>query len=550
MTLAFQYAAAATPGSALAAVEGCDSFAIYTTDVNGDTVNQNHYASKPEVYLNGGPSKGVGLVAGTKLYYQVQEPDGTPLMEIRSVVLASDGTFKVQLYPFDTTTNNGDEYKVVVSTEADLSEGGCTKSDNFKVDGPGSLKITKTVEGGPSNVSGDFDIHVNCGEAGSFNRTISFPDPGFVTITGIDAKAHCTVTETDTPNPPAGYSWGDATFSGNPATIDSGKTVTVHVVNHLNLIPAPALTVEKSVSTSASGPWSDQVNVQTGTTVFFKITVTNTGNTDLTAVTLSDNTFDLVAKGCTIPTTLAVGAHFDCAYSSVAATGTTTNTATADSEETGPDTDTATVVATVTPPPAGLTIDKTNNAPLVNVGGSQLPTAAEGSTVTFTLTYTHTGSASTDGTITDVLPAGLTYVTGSATGSADFTFSGYNAGTRTLTWTASDGVSASGSVTYQAKVDAGAAGLAQPLENVATIDSSDTQPDSDVSDVFVAVPPLAETDNPNVPTAPQTDIASSGGTQAPGLNMGLVLLFLSVVTFVVAFMTPVPAALRGKDRNR
>ena len=41
MTLAFQYAAAASPGSALAAVEGCDSFAIYTTDVNGDAVNAN-----------------------------------------------------------------------------------------------------------------------------------------------------------------------------------------------------------------------------------------------------------------------------------------------------------------------------------------------------------------------------------------------------------------------------------------------------------------------------------------------------------------------------
>jgi len=228
---------------------------------------------------------------------------------------------------------------------------------------------------------------------------------------------------------------------------------------------------------------------------------------------------------------------------------TPTNTATADSAETAPDTDTATVVATVTPPPAGLTIDKTNNAPLVNVGGSQLPTAAEGSTVTFTLTYTHTGSASTDGTITDVLPAGLTYVTGSATGSADFTFSGYNAGTRTLTWTASEGVSASGSVTYQATVDAGAAGLAQPLENVATIDSAETASDSDVSDVFVAVPPLAETDNPNVPTAPQTDIASTGGTSAPGMNMGLALLFLGIVAFAVAFVTPVPAAIRRrKDR--
>ena len=138
----------------------------------------------------------------------------------------------------------------------------------------------------------------------------------------------------------------------------------------------------------------------------------------------------------------------------------------------------------------------------------------------------------------------------SATGSADFTFSGYDAGTRTLTWTASEGVSASGSVTYQAKVDAGAAGRPQPLENVAVIDSSDTESDTDVSDVFVPVPPLAETDNPNVPTAPQTDIASSGGTSAPGMNLGLVLLFLGVVALAVAFVTPVPAPLRGRDRDR
>ena len=41
----------------------------------------------------------------------------------------------------------------------------------------------------------------------------------------------------------------------------------------------------------------------------------------MTGVTLTDNTFDLVAKGCTIPTTLAVGAHFDCDYSSTAVAG-------------------------------------------------------------------------------------------------------------------------------------------------------------------------------------------------------------------------------------
>ncbi len=549
LTLAFQYAAAASPRSALATE--CDPFSIQTSDVNGGPVNQNHYAAKTDVYLQGGPDSGGDfLPAGTVIYFQVQEPDGTPLMDIRSTTVGADGFFRVQLAPFDTTTNNGDEYKVVVSTDANLDDPGCTKSDNFKVDGPGSLKITKTVEGGPANFSGSFDIHIDCGAAGSFDRTIVFPEPGFVTITGIDAKARCTVTETDTPNAPAGYSWGDATYTGNPATIDSGKTVTVGVVNHLNLIPDPALTVDKGVSLSASGPFVASLTTTTGTTVYYRITITNTGNVALSGVTLTDNTFDLVAKGCTIPTTLAVGAHYDCNYTDVAATGTKVNIATGDSEETGPDTGTATVIATVTPPPPGLTIDKSNNAPLVNVGGTNLPTAAEGSTVTFTLTYTLVGSPSSDGTITDVLPVGLTYVSGSATNSADFTFSGYNAGNRTLTWTADEGVSASGFVTYRATVDAGAADLEQPLENVAIIDSSDTEPDRDTSEVFVPVPPLGETDTPNVPTAPQTDVLASGGTSAPGMNMGLVLAFLGMLTLAIAFITPTPAALRGRNRRR
>src|SRR4029078_8534812 len=128
---------------------------------------------------------------GTAIYYQVQEPDGDALMNIRSTVIGPDGTFRVQLFPFDTTTKSGKEYKVVASTDPQLDEGGCTKSDNFKVDGPGSIKITKDVEGGPANFMGDFAITVDCGASGTFHRTIHFPDPGFVVIDGIDAKAEC-----------------------------------------------------------------------------------------------------------------------------------------------------------------------------------------------------------------------------------------------------------------------------------------------------------------------------------------------------------------------
>ena len=47
-----------TPGRVTPAClggRGCDSFAIYTTTADGEPVNANHYDSKPEVYLNGGP---------------------------------------------------------------------------------------------------------------------------------------------------------------------------------------------------------------------------------------------------------------------------------------------------------------------------------------------------------------------------------------------------------------------------------------------------------------------------------------------------------------
>lgn len=552
LSVAFQYAAAASPKSALAASANfCNSFSIQTSDANGGPVNQNHYGSKPEVYLQGGPDSGEDtLPAGTVVYYQVQEPNGDPLMPIRSTTLDANGTFRVQLAPFETTSNSGGEYKVVASTDPNLNDPGCTKSDNFKVDDAGSLKITKTVEGGPANFSGSFDFHIDCGAAGSFDKTIVFPVPGFVTISGIDAKAECTVSETDTPNAPAGYSWGDATFTGNPATIDSARTVNVGVVNHLNFIPAPALTVDKGVSRSAGGPFVASLTTRTGTTVYYRITITNTGNVPLSGVTLTDNTFDLVAKGCTdIPTTLAVGAHYDCNYSTAATTGTTTNIATGDSTQTGPDTGTATVVASTPPPPGtpGLTIDKTNDAPLVNVGGTNLPTAAEGSTVTFTLSYTHTGPDTDDGTITDVLPAGLTYVTGSATGSADFTFAGYNAGTRTLTWTASEGVSASGSVTYRATVDDGAADLAQPLRNLATIESAQTDQDNASSEVFVPSVVKGET---SVPSAPPTDVVASSVAFGPGISLTLILLALAGLALVISLIAPAPARFRDRTRRQ
>jgi uncharacterized repeat protein (TIGR01451 family) len=331
----------------------------------------------------------------------------------------------------------------------------------------------------------------------------------------------------------------------NVATADSEETGPEEDTATVIVEAAPGFTVDKGVFTDPAGPFVDEITVQTGTTVYYRITITNTGNVDLTGVTLSDTVYNLAALGCTIPTTLAVGASFDCNYSAVVTTD-TTNVATGDTDQTGPDDGTAIVNVTPLPPPPTLTVEKTNDAPIVNVEGTGLPTAEEGDTVTFTLSYTSMNGSVNNATIEDVIPAGLTYVTGSATNSSEFTFAGYDSATRTLSWTAAT-VSASGSVTYQATVDEGAAELEQPLENVATIDSDDTEPDTDTSTVFVPVPPLAET---SVPTAPRTDVLGSSGTSTPGMNMGLVLAFLAIVTFALAFVTPMPATLRGKIRRR
>jgi uncharacterized repeat protein (TIGR01451 family) len=202
----------------------------------------------------------------------------------------------------------------------------------------------------------------------------------------------------------------------------------------------------------------------------------------------------------------------------------------------------------------GLLIDKSNNAPLEPLelpDGTivDLPTADEGDTVTYTLAYDLQGDPVTGGVITDVLPVGVTYIVGSATNDDQFIFQDYTPATRTLTWTAED-VSEDGSVTYQAKIDVGAAEFEQPLINVAAIDSDQTERDEDDSPVFVPTIPAGATATPRI-TLPPTDTLATDtpAPSNPGFGLMLVLLALAAVTLVLGFVTPVPASVReGKRR--
>lgn len=166
--------------SAFANVAG----AIYTTLANGTEVNFNIYASKSDVYLNGGPGKGAGsnapgLVPDGVYVFMVTSPDGELLSTDNAVcrlvqvtggivvgAVSSNsvipntscehftapqqpgGARAVQLIPYNDTPNPGGEYKVWLSPMANyvcpLDAVTCldgrngfinseSKTDNFKV---------------------------------------------------------------------------------------------------------------------------------------------------------------------------------------------------------------------------------------------------------------------------------------------------------------------------------------------------------------------------------------------------------------------------------
>ena len=455
-------------------------------------------------------------------------------------------------------------------------------------------------------------------------------DDGLVVIQA-PVGTSCVITET---TPPDGY---DLPADPSVTLVATAGGVTHTFVDPPVFVPAPALTISKGVSLSADGPFAPSLTTTIGTTVHYRITITNTGNVELTNVTLADNLFQTAVDNCDVPSTLAVGAHFDCNYTDTAAVGTKTNTATADSEETPPSSDTASVTvgtgslkvtklipnvpegftgsfgvrvscegldpvnATITFPdpgfitvddiPAGTTCivietsrsdppdgfqwagsivsdpvtieaDTTSEATITNglialqatpvlsilKGNNAANPAAEGDTVTYKLVYAVADGPVANGIITDKLPAGVTYVAGSASSDAQFTFVDFNVTTPgALTWKAAT-VSGPGTLTYKVTIDAGAAKLAQPLTNTATIDSDDTEPVSVSSDVFVAAPPAGETSVPTThpKTPPPTDVAGTTDSNVSGGSMLFILLGLVGLGLALVFVAPAPASIRKR----
>jgi uncharacterized repeat protein (TIGR01451 family) len=220
--------------------------------------------------------------------------------------------------------------------------------------------------------------------------------------------------------------------------------------------------------------------------------------------------------------------------------GTYENTASATAANDGSDSATASVIVACPGVPSLGIFKSVDGA----TGGTDpilgVPLAKVGDTLTYTLTYAGVEEL-TNAVITDVLPVGLQYVDGSAAGDANFDFVSYDDATRTLTWTAAtlaDG--ANGSVTYDVKVLASAPDEPQPLINVATIDSDETEPDDDTQSVAVLAPPLGLT------PPPTSTIDAPSGSSNPGFALMLVLLGIAGFAVVVGFVTPVPDRVRRR----
>jgi len=166
------------------ATAGSSSGAVFTTNLACNGVDLNLYAEKDDVYIDGGPHhEGAAGLDDGAYYVKVTEPNGDLLgTSIGSgndtPVTVADGEF-VTCYQlsailvtesdgtpgYDTTTNNGGEYKVWVCnqdpTAVDFSPSSC-KTDNFKVKteggvviGPAELQVLKFYDANANGINDD-----------------------------------------------------------------------------------------------------------------------------------------------------------------------------------------------------------------------------------------------------------------------------------------------------------------------------------------------------------------------------------------------------------
>ena len=361
--------------------------------------------------------------------------------------------------------------------------------------------------------------------------------------------------------PAAGTFYWQAHYSGDANNTPATSACQDEVLT----VTAPILSAEKLVSVNG-GPFVHTSAAQPGDKLSYEITITNSGDGDAANVPVTDDITALLAHGTygndcsdgctfsngvlswTIPTIAANGGSKTVTFSvtlsstfpvgAVTLPNTVVVTGPGSNCEAGSEDAACSTTTTVNQPALTIAKSFTGNS-LPPIGGFEQ--AAPGDTLTYTLAYTLTHGPVTNGVISDVLPQGQTYVDGSATDNAEFTFQSYDSTTRTLTWTAPT-VTTSGAVTYQVTIDTNAADIGT-LVNPASILSAET--DKVTVDATVLVPA-----SPEALTPPPTDtLPTRGPSSNAGFSLMLILLGLAGFALVLGMITPVPERIRRRERD-
>ncbi|MFT3893328.1 MAG: SdrD B-like domain-containing protein [Anaerolineales bacterium] len=138
---------------------------------------------------------------------------------------------------------------MVVAATPNASNSGCGTPTFAPVAGAGSISFSNGTLVGGGTCTVKVDVTVPAGTTGDYVNTTSAVT---TTIGGLTRG-------TDT---------ASSTLTVNP--------------------PHPSVTINKQVSSSASGPWSSYVSVPTGATVYYRLVVENTGDVPLSNVSVTD----------------------------------------------------------------------------------------------------------------------------------------------------------------------------------------------------------------------------------------------------------------------
>ena len=546
----------------------CPNLTIIKSADNG-TISAGDLAAYTITVTNAGPGTATGvhldeqLPAGVEWTVTIDDPAPA------GGCVSSDGTDDPQSITCDfASMADGDSVTIHLSGETDAADCGTlhnvatvsgdnedpqqlddnSASADIVVECPG-LNIAKSavddeIDGGDT---ASFEIVVwNTGPGEAHNVTVSDELPGGLSWT--ENSGDCSVAGNV-----LSCSFGDlgigsfetsearVTVSAETTRADCGELENLAVASADNngdvdddatiTIDCPTVAIEKT---------NDQTqSVLPGTTVSYTLKVTVTGGTaqDVTVV-------DTLPDGLDAPTNISNGGSFDATGSTITwhlgdlapsettltyqagvsldvangsalrnvAVAFSSNSQCPDAENLGPECDDDSIVNTRVPT---LVIDKAADREQVDV------TAGEDTTVTWTLTYSLTDGPVTDAVISDPIPAGLSYVDGSASDAGT-----YDAGSRTLSWTFAS-LTAGGSVSFETTVDASVGG-GVTIENVTTIDSDETVPDNGKDSIrTVEQEEQAATGTPQ-PSVPNTAFGSAGNGQPLNVPIELmVLVFLA-----------------------